>query len=240
MLLICIVKTDDLRFYPAFAIITVTLLYCGLPGTAFAQASQTQQKIRKASKKVESGFERNNSDSLAQGYFDLGESYYQKGELQKSEAYYKRSKALYEKMNDADGIAKSSRALAKVQEDLNKGKEALGNYNTARENNLKTGDFNSTVLNENDIGRLTKPDSAMVQQRLIQDNIDLGIKNKDTGEIVTNFSRMGDLSLKNNKPASALNAFNQAYQFSKNNPEQAVKFNNIITDVYLQNKNFRK
>jgi tetratricopeptide (TPR) repeat protein len=198
------------------------------------------RKVKRASGKIESGIKKNNPDTLAGGYFDLGESYYQNGEMGKAETYYQKAKSLFEKTDDAAGIAKSSRALAKVQEDLKKNKEALGNYNTARDNSQKTGDITLNTLNGNDISRLSKPDSVLLQERLIQSNIDLGIKKGDTGEIVTNFSRMGELNLKYKKTTGAINAFKQAYQFSINNPGQAMKFNDIITDVYLQNKNFSK
>ncbi|TMI74853.1 MAG: tetratricopeptide repeat protein [Bacteroidetes bacterium] len=219
-------------------LIIITLLCC-IPAMVTAQAN-IGRKVKRASGKIESGIKKNNPDTLAGGYFDLGESYYQNGEMGKAETYYQKAKSLFEKMDDAAGIAKSSRALAKVQEDLKKNKEALGNYNTARDNSQKTGDITLNTLNGNDISRLSKPDSVLLQERLIQSNIDLGIKKGDTGEIVTNFSRMGELNLKYKKTTGAINAFKQAYQFSINNPGQAMKFNDIITDVYLQNKNFSK
>ena len=51
------------------------LLYSSITCVVFAQNKKNGEKIRKASQKVESGFEKNNPDTLAQGYFDLGESY---------------------------------------------------------------------------------------------------------------------------------------------------------------------
>lgn len=226
--------------YFKMAIVMLLLLYSSINTIACAQEKRSSSKIKKASKKIETGFEKNNQDTLAQGYFDLGESYYQKGELVKSESYYQKSKALYEKIADAEGTAKSSRALAKVQEDLHKNREAISNYAIAQKNNEKTGDFTSNTLNANDIGRLLKPDSIKVQEHFLLDNIKLGIINKDTNEIVSNYSRMADMSLKNKKTFTALGAFNNAYQFSKNNPEQALRYNQRITDVYLQEKNFSK
>ena len=71
----------------------------------------------------------------------MGDNYYQKGELEKSESYYKKSKDVYERKKNAGGIAKSSRALAIVQEDLNKKKEAQSNYNTAQGYAVITGDI---------------------------------------------------------------------------------------------------
>jgi hypothetical protein len=229
--------------YPAYLkpiIILLLLLYSSMTTIVNAQTKISDKKIKSASQRIEKGFKKDNPDTLAQGYYDLGESYYQKGELAKSETYYQKSKDLYERVADAEGIAKSSRALAKVQEDLNKNKEAMRNYNTAQENNLKTGDFRSNTLNANDLGRLLKTDSIEKQERFLQDNIDLGIVNKDTNEIISNYWRMGSLNLQNRKPISAVTAFSNAYQFSKNNPEQAMQFNQRITDVYLGQKNFPK
>jgi len=217
-------------------------LFTNITSVATAQASKTnsEKKIKQAQEKVRSGFKKDNPDTLAQGYYDLGESFYQKGELQKSEGYYQKAKTLYEKENDAEGIAKASRALGKVQEDLNKNKEAIGSYNTARDNNLKTGDISNSLLNGNDIRRLSASDSAQVIESLIQKNITAGLVNKDTSEIVSNFSRMGDIGVKNRNTPLALDGYANAYNYSKNNPEQALRFNQRITDVYLQNKDYQK
>ncbi len=221
--------------------IVMLLLFSSSISAVVCGQTEKGTKFDKASKKIEQGFDKNNSDTLAQGYFDLGETYYQKGELVKSEAYYQKSKTLYEKMANADGIAKSSRALAKVQEDLHKDRAAIGNYSIAQKNNYKTGDNTSNILNSNDIARLSRPaDSIQVQQQYLQDNIDLGIKNKDTNEIISNYNRMADMSLKNNGRKSAFSAFNNAYNFSKNNPDQALRFNQRITDEYVKDKNFTK
>jgi Histidine kinase len=212
------------------------LLFCSIATPVFAQQTTSEKKFSKASRKIESGYEKGNPDTLASGYFDL----YEKGDLLKSESYYQKSKTLYEKSNDAEGIARSSRALAIVQEDLHKNKEAISNYSTAQLNSNKTGDVRSNTLNANDIGRLSRPDSLQVQQRFLLDNINFGISNKDTNEIVNGFSRMGDISLKNKQKYFAVNAFESAYKFSANNPVQALKYNQRITDLYLQDKNFPK
>lgn len=234
-------KISGLNQRNFFYIVIMLPFLSGATTAAFAQANKkSNEKLQRASKKIESGIKYYNRDTLAQGYYDLGESFYQKGELVKSEAYYQKAKELYEKLTDAEGIAKSSRALAKVQEDLHKEKEAIGNYTIARDNTIKTGDVASNTLNENDISRLTRPDSLQAQESLIQQNINLGLINKDTGEIVSNFVRMADISLKNKKKFNALDAYNNALKFSIGNPEQALQFNQRITDVYLQDKNFTK
>lgn len=219
--------------------LTLLLLLSNFGLTTFCQV-KTNSDIKKASAKVEKGFKKDNTDTLAQGYLDLGDSYYQKGELVKSELNYQKSKSLYEKLGDAEGIAKSSRALAKVQEDLHKDKLAIGNYSIAQQYNSKTGDINSNALNGNDIGRLLKPDSLQLQEKFILANINLGIKNKDSNEIVSNYSRMAQVNLRKNSVNNTVSAYNNAYQFSKNKPEQALRFNQLITDVYLKDNNFSK
>ncbi|MFZ1529960.1 MAG: histidine kinase [Ferruginibacter sp.] len=218
------------------------LLFC-FSSICCAQSSnsaQTQESFKKASGKISKGFKKNNSDTLASGYYDLGETFYQQGSLVKSETYFKKARSLYEMAKDDDGIAKSSRALARVQEDLDKKKEAVVNYNIAADNNLKTGDTASGDLNKNDIRRLTKKDSFPVQQALILKNINLGLVNKDTGEVISQYARMASTSLVNNQPKIAVEAYKNAYHFSTNAPVQALQFNQKITDVYLQEKNFSK
>ncbi len=226
--------------YRKIVVAIFVLLFSGIHTTVVAQAEKTKEKFRKASKKIERGFKSDNKDTLAQGYFDLGENYYQKGDLIKSESYYQKSKDLFEKMPDAEGIAKSSRALGKVQEELHKKMDALKNYYTAQTNNAKTGDIGSSVLNGNDITRLSKPDSIQVQQKILKENINLGLINKDTNEIVTNYSLMADMSVQNNWTDTAVGAYRKAYDFSKNNPSQALRYNQLITDVYLKDKNYPK
>lgn len=220
------------------------LLWLCSTGLAMAQAKVQEsntKKLTKATRKIEKGFYRNDTDTLAQGYFDLGETYYQKNDLVKSESYYQQSKKLFEQTKNAEGIAKSSRALAKVQEDLNKKKDAIDNYYDAQANSEKSGDKNASILNSNDITRLSKPDSLAVQRKVLQENIALNLRANDTLEIVNNFERMAEIGLKSKSiSTNSLEAFKNAYRFSKTVPEQAVKFNQLITDEYLKEKNFSK
>jgi hypothetical protein len=208
--------------------------------TVQAQVNSSNTKIKKASKKIEAGFQKENQDTLAQGYFDLGESFYQKGEYVNSEAYYKKSKEVYENIKNAAGIAKSSRALANVQEALHKNYDALKNYTTAQKNNFKTGDSSSNALNTNDILRLSMSDTSRLQQISLQSNIDIGRKNKDTGEIIANYSRMADFNLRKNETKAAVESYKNAYLFSKNDPQQALWYNQKLTDAYLKEKDFDK
>lgn len=233
-----------------FRIILMLYVICCSNSLLFSQAkaddkyevsnSSSNDKVKKASKKVVSALKSNNSDTLASGYFDLGESFYQKGDLKKSESYYQKSKDLYEKAADPDGIARSSRALAIVQEDLHKDKEALDNYNTAKRNNEIAGDFKTTALNTNDAGRLMNSDSVQVQQKLLIQNLNLGYINKDTNEILTNLSRMGELNYRSNQSAAAIKSFSAGFNISLNNPSRAMFYNQRMADVYLQNRDFTK
>jgi tetratricopeptide (TPR) repeat protein len=218
-------------------LLIVLLMYFNSMVPVFAQ-SKKNENFRKASKKVETGFDIRNADSLAQGYFEMGNNYYQQGELEKSETYYQKAKNIYEMNPDAAGVAKSSRALAIVQEDLNKKKEAKINYTTAQANTVITGDSVNGRLNMNDFVRLSKPDSFIIQKRALQDNIKLSWANKDTTGLINSYSRMAAFDLKNSSNSSAIQSYNFGYNLSKNKPEQALRFNQKITDVYLSEKNF--
>jgi tetratricopeptide (TPR) repeat protein len=200
--------------------------------------SKKSDKFKKASKTVETGIDDRNEDSLAQGYFDMGDNYYQQGQLEKSESYYKKSKDVYQRNKNAAGISKSSRALAIVQEDLNKKKEAQSNYYTAQGNAVITGDSVGSKLNANDVGRLSKPDSSKLQKQALESNIDLGLKNKDTTGLINSYNRLADFNLRNNGLIAAVQSYQFGYNLSQNKPEQALRFNQKITDVYLKQKNF--
>ena len=220
-------------------LLVLLLMYFNGIQPVFSQA-KNNESFRQASKKLKAGFDKQNDDSLAQGYFDLGNSYYLQGDLIKSESYYQKAKNIYEKKTDAAGIAKTSRALAIVQEDLNKKKEAKINYNTAAVNTVITGDSVNNQLNANDFVRLSKPDSFSVQRQALESNIMLGLKSKDTNDLITSYNRMADFDLKYKSTSSALQSYNFGYSLSKNKPEQALRFNQKITDVYLNQGNFKQ
>lgn len=213
------------------------LIYTSSMAPVYAQ-SKKNENFKKASKTIETGFDDRNEDSLAQGYYDMGNNYYQKGQLEKSEGYYKKAKDVYANKKDAAGIAKSSRALAIVQEDLNKRKEALSNYATASGFTSITGDSVAYRLNANDAGRLSKPDSLIFQKQALQENINLGLKNKDTNDLINSYSRMADFNFKNYGFAGAVQSYNSVYKLSQNKPELALRFNQKLTDGYLSQKNF--
>ncbi len=213
-------------------------LFMSIQPYLYGQASMGAGEVKKASQKIERGITKNNADTLANGYFQLAESYYKEGELQKSENYFQKAKKAFEKINDANGIAKSSRGLAQVQEDMNKMPMAKDNYATALVNNIKVGDNANNSLNANDVKRLSLPDSFKLQQGLLSSNVDMAIQNGDTNEIIQNYSRLGNLNLKNGHFSTAITAFNGAYNFSRNNPAQASKLNQLITNAYLQEKDF--
>ncbi len=226
--------------------VALPVVCCFTMSMAWSQTTQqevsgntTADKVDKASKKIKSGYQKNNKDTLAQGYYDMGESFYQKGELQKSEAYYQKAKDLYSQEKNAEGLARSSRALARVQEDQHKNKQALDNYFVASENTLKTGDITGNKLNSNDVKRLANQDFFPADS-LIQQNIKLGISNKDTNEIVANLSRWADLNMQQKNTDDALGAYNSAYNLSRNMPTQAATFNGKIAEYYIQQKDFPK
>lgn len=221
------------------------LLFCLLTmnivgGTANAQNNQTVEQVKNASKKVKSGLEKENTDTLAQGYFELGETYYQQGDFVKSEAYYQKAKDIFLKQNNTPGIARTSRAIARIKEEQYKNDEALSNYATARDNTLNAGDTFYNTLNTNDFNRLTWSSNPNIQDSLISQNIQLMLKRKDTGEIISNYSRLGAMNLKQKRPDHALAAYTNGYSFTAGMPSQASYFNQQITNIQVQQNDLSK
>ncbi|MFN8292067.1 MAG: histidine kinase, partial [Chitinophagaceae bacterium] len=161
-----------------------------------------------------------------------------------SEGLYQKAKKLYESMDDAEGAAKSSRALAKVQEDLHKNEQAIVNYTAAKDNSLRTGNGTANQLNSNDAYRLKLSDSLPVTESLMVQNLKLGFVNQDTNEIINGFSRIGALNLKKKNTAGAVTAFNNAYKwsarFSTASAVQTLAFNQRIAETYMQTNDFQK
>jgi hypothetical protein len=209
-----------------------------------ANSNLNVEKLQKASKKVKEGYRKKDEKIAADGYYDLGEEYYSKGDLKKSEEYYSKAKDLYVQEKNDEGVSKSSRGLAKVQEDLNKKDEAIKNYKVAEKSSTNIGDTNATKLNSNDVSRLgltTNSISAKKEEeKKITDNINLSLKFKDTAELISNYGKLADFKLQSNQTASALNSLSYGYQVSKTVPTQARAFNQKITDIYLKNKDYDK
>ena len=204
----------------------------------FAQEKSVNDQFKRASNKVEKGLENNNKDTLAQGYFDLGETYHLKGDFQKSEGFYQKAKDLFTKLSDAEGVAKSSRALAIVQEELHKNKDAIDNFIQAQKSNDKIGNTNNSILNSNDQKRLSNPGTAAQKQQMSLQNINLGRKLKDTAEIVQGLVTYVNAGTYMPADTIAVN-YKDAYNLSRvNHPEQAIKFNQLITDAYLKDKKY--
>jgi uncharacterized membrane protein len=217
--------------------VTITLLF---GNKVYAQTKKSAENIQKASKKIKEGFRKKEDKIAAEGFYDLGEEYYIKGDFKKSEEYFSKAKELYVKEKNDEGVSKSSRGLAKVQEELKKTDDALKNYKEAENSSSKIGDTNAIRLNTNDANRLGKGRGISVQEKDLQGNISLNLKTKDTAELISSYNQLATLELNTNKTSSAITNFSNAYNISKTIPQQARAFNQKITDLYVQNKDFDK
>ncbi len=217
--------------------LTIALL---LGNNTYGQANTSTQNIQKASKKVKEGFRKKEDKIAAEGFFDLGEEYYIKGDFKKSEEYFNKAKELYVDEKNDEGVSKSSRGLAKVQEELKKTDDAFKNYKQAENSSVKIGDSNAIRLNINDANRLGKGRNILTQEKDLQDNISLNLKIKDTTELISNYNQLATLGLNTNQTNTAITNFSNAYNISKTIPLQARSFNQKITDLYVQNKDFDK
>lgn len=221
-------------------ILITVLLFLAIGCTSSVAQIQSSEKLKKAGRKVQKGYVNENADTVAQGYYDLGESYYSRGEFDKSEEFFKKSKMLYDQQNDIAGSARAGRALARVQEDLKKTHEAVVNYREAAVKSSKTRNEETAILNRNDADRLLWADSLDIQNKLLNSNINSGLQRGDTGEIAVNYSRIGDNQIRSNNVPEAIGAYTNAYNHSRGIPEQAARYNQKITDLYIEQNNLPK
>jgi hypothetical protein len=229
-----------------FYISLYLLLLHFVSGNCYGQTTTTTvpeetklQKFKKSSKKISEAYRKKDEKAAGEGYYELGEQYYNNGDLKKSEEYFTKAKEIYASEKNDDGVAKSSRGLAKVQEDLNKKDEAVKNYKDAEKSSFKTGDTNGIKLNGNDLKRINSVGYA-TQSKVFTDNINLSKKLKDTAELISGYTQLGNLGLNTNQSSAALYNFKNAYQISKTIPTQALTLNQKITDIYVKDKNFDK
>ena len=156
----------------------------------------------------------------------------------KSEQQLRRAKQLYEAQGDRAGVAKASRLLAIVLENMNKLSEAVTNYDQARQTNIAIQNKPAATLNENDIKRLQNKNGIAEDQEKINANIEIGKNTKDTFEIVRGYSKIGTLN-EWKSDTTSVEAYKQAYEYSKTDPDQARKYNQILTEAYLKNNDFK-
>ncbi|WP_143883542.1 histidine kinase [Chryseobacterium binzhouense] len=173
----------------------------------------------------------------AESYYNIGESYFKTGNYSKSEEYFLKSKNIYEKINDKKNLEKVTRKLAQSQENQNKLKSALSNYESASKIGYSRTGRN---INSNDVSRISAPTSVQ-KAEAIRSNLVISEKENNKEDLATGYSQMADVNIENKNIPKAEENLNTAYKISKEEaPQQALAINQKLTDFYVENKNFDK
>ncbi|KUJ51004.1 histidine kinase [Chryseobacterium sp. JAH] len=202
----------------------------------YSQNRATQEVVAETSK-LKKAVDTKNESAEADSYYNIGETFYNNGNFSKSEEYFIKSKNIYEKLNDKQNLEKVTRKLAQSQENQNKLKSAVSNYEKASNIGYSKS---KKVLNANDASRLSSP---MMENKAeaIQNNIDISRKENEKGDLAAGYSQMAEVNAEQKNIPKAEENFNNAYNISKENaPQQALIINQRLTDFYLENKDFDK
>lgn len=202
----------------------------------YSQNKATQEVVAETSK-LRKAVNTKNESAEAESYYNIGETFYNNGNFPKSEEYFIKSKNIYEKLNDKQNLEKVIRKIAQSQENQNKLKSALTNYESA--SNIGFSNSNR-VVNSNDASRLATP-SVAKKAEAIQNNIKISEKENNKEDLAASYSQMADVNIEQNNIPKAEENLNNAYKISvKEAPQQALAINQKLTDFYVGNKNFDK
>lgn len=202
----------------------------------YSQNKATQEVVAETSK-LRKAVNTKNESAEAESYYNIGETFYNNGNFPKSEEYFIKSKNIYEKLNDKQNLEKVIRKIAQSQENQNKLKLALTNYESASNIGFSNS---SRAVNSNDASRLATP-SVAKKAEAIQSNIKISEKENNKEDLAASYSQMADVNIEQNNIPKAEENLNNAYKISvKEAPQQALAINQKLTDFYVGNKNFDK
>ncbi len=204
----------------------------------YSQANNSVTKeVQAETANLKKAFDSKNEAAKADSYYNIGEAYYNDGNFSKSEEYLTKSKNIYEKLNDKQNLEKVTRKLAQSQENQNKLKSAVKNYETASNIGYTK---KSKALNSNDVSRLNSS-SAEKKSEAIQNNIDISLKGKENDDLATSYTQMADVNVQQNNIPKAAENLNNAYEIAKDQaPQQALGINKKLAEIYADKKDYDK
>ncbi|MCT2561001.1 tetratricopeptide repeat-containing sensor histidine kinase [Chryseobacterium herbae] len=218
-----------------FKILFIFILAAG--NFCTAQDSTRVTQAYKSAARLKKAVDNNDNKGVADSYVGIANDYYNQGNYAKSEEFLAKARAIYKNLNDKKNLESVTRRIAQSQEKQNKITPAISNYNRAAE--ISYSEKNRAV-NTNDAARLSSP-NAEQKVEAIQDNINLGLKTKDKGDLAASYSQMAEVNIQQKDIPRAEENLNSAYAISKKEaPQQALEINQKLTNFYVENRNFDK
>jgi len=213
------------------------LFFLNFGNKLYSQTTSVVKEVQAETKKLSKAVDSKDESAEADSYYNIGETFYNNGNFPKSEEYFIKSKNIYQKLNDKQNLEKVTRKLAQSQENQNKLRSALTNYEVASNIGYSKS---KKVLNANDVSRLSSPSVAM-KTEAIQNNINISEKANNKEDLAASYSQMAEINIEQKNIPKAEENLNSAYNLSKKDaPQQALEINRKLTDFYVENKNFDK
>ncbi|WP_228452500.1 histidine kinase [Chryseobacterium lathyri] len=202
-----------------------------------AQDSMQVTQAYKSAARLKKAVDNNDNKGVADTYVGIANNYYNQGNYAKSEEFLVKARTIYKNLNDKKNLESVTRKIAQSQEKQNKITPAISNYSMAAEMSYNE---KSRAVNTNDAARLSSP-NAEQKVEAIQDNINIGLKTKDKGDLAASYSQMADVNIQQKDIPKAEENLNNAYVLSKKEaPQQALEINQKLTNFYVENRNFEK
>ncbi|MGX7668829.1 tetratricopeptide repeat-containing sensor histidine kinase [Flavobacterium pedocola] len=194
-------------------------------------------KISKAADDLKVSLDANDEVKIAKNYEKVADGFLEKGDKVKAEEYLKKALATYTKLKRTSDRTRVTRSLAKVQESQNKISSAIQNYEAA---GAVAPDRNSEQINLNDAKRLRNADNPAAQMGYSNSNIQLLEKEAKKEEVADAYVQQAQMSLQQKNNNIAIQSYEKAITYVKDQPEEVTKLKTEIAKVYASDNQFDK
>lgn len=194
-------------------------------------------KISKAADDLKESLNSNDELGIAKNYENLAQGFIDKEDYGKGEEYLKKALAGYLKLKRTEDRIRVTRNLAKVQEAQNKVGAAIRNYEAAGAASM---DKSEELVNQNDANRLRSINNPAAQAVYNKSNIQLLEKEDKKAEVADAYVQQAEVSLQQKNKEVAIESYEKAISYSKDQPEAVVKLKNEIAKVYASDNQFDK
>lgn len=228
-----------------------TMVLAGILLLAFAMEASAQDtikpvsknkkasvsKISKAADDLKESLDANDELKIAKNYENLAQGFIDKEDYAKGEEYLKKALTGYLKLKRTEDRIRVTRNLAKVQEAQNKVSSAIRNYEAAGAASM---DKSEEQVNQNDANRLRNINNPAAQAAYNKSNIQLLEKEDKKAEVADVYVQQAEVSLQQKNKEVAIENYEKAISYSKDQPEAIVKLKNEIAKVYASDNQFDK
>ncbi|WP_445721480.1 tetratricopeptide repeat-containing sensor histidine kinase [Flavobacterium sp.] len=225
------------------------LLALSVKGQDSIKKKTTKAVFSNSVSKLEKSIDANDAYKTAKNYEELALVYEKKGDFAKAEAFYKKAEQGYVKLNKVEDKIRVTRSIAQVQEKQNKTIPAIQSYDKA--GRIADDDL-SQRLNYNDANRLRNQSNPKAQSDYINSNIQLleeksndklakEYKNKEVKEEVAKaYVQRAEINLSNDDAEEAIESYETALDYVKDDKVETIKIKNKIADVYKEDNQLDK